>query len=101
MPEEDHRRQVFAFLSGLLNPLGRLVVYQRIWVESENPPGALIYGEGWLIPQSKYGYYTYRAKTGAKWFTAQAAANKLKPVITKTEISSSNTLLRAWEKPFE
>ena len=99
IPEAEHQREVFSCLSEHLKPLGWLLIYQRIWVESENPAEALPYGDGWLIPQT-YGYYTYRAKTGAKWFNAQAAECKLRPVPIKTEITSSNTLLRVWEKPF-
>jgi hypothetical protein len=101
MPEEEHQRQVFKCLSERLNPLGWLVVYQRVWTEGENPAGALPYGDGWLIPQTNYNYYTYRAKTGAKWFNARAAACRLKSVTTKAEakISSRNTLFRVWEKP--
>lgn len=101
MPEEHHQHEVFSFLSNVLNPLGWLVVYQRIWVESENPSGAFQYGDGWLVPQARFNHYTYRAKTGAKWFNQRADECKLKPVDIKTDISSSNTLLRVWEKRFE
>jgi len=52
IPEETHRRSVFQALAARLNPRGRLVVYQRMWVESENPKGALAYGDGWMVPQS-------------------------------------------------
>jgi SAM-dependent methyltransferase len=100
MPEEVHRRKLFKCLSQRLNPLGWLVVYQRKWDKSENPPGALPYGDGWLIPQPDYDYYTYRAKTGATWFNAQAAKCELRLAETETVITSSNTLLRVWEKKF-
>jgi hypothetical protein len=75
------------------------MVYQRIWAETENPKGAIPYSDGWLIPQTHYSYYTYRAHTGHRWFNEQAAAAKLWPKST-FELSSSNTLLRLWEKPF-
>lgn len=101
MPEEDHQRKVFAALADRLNPLGWLVVYQRIWTASENPQGAVDYGNGWLVPHSRLGEYTYRGKTGHKWFNALAAECELRPATTRAEISSSNTLLRVWEKPFD
>jgi hypothetical protein len=103
MPEETHRQEVFTCLSERLNPLGWLAVYQRVWVESENPEGALLYGDGWLVPQPKYGYYTYRAKTGAIWFNARAKTCDLKSLAIKaqTKFTSGNTLFRLWEKPLE
>lgn len=100
IPEEKHQRDVFAHLCNRLNPLGWLLVYQRIWVEKENPEGALPYGDGWVVPQVHYNQHTYRAKTGANWFNARAADNGLKIVATKTEITSSNTFFRVWEKLF-
>jgi hypothetical protein len=102
IPEDEHRRAVFAYLSQRLNPLGWMVVYQRVWVESENPPGALPYDDGWVVPQPSCDYYTYRAKTGAKWFAAQAQACGLRYYRTQTEqkFKAGNTLFRAWEKPF-
>lgn len=102
MPEEVHRQEVFTCLARRLNPLGWLAVYQRKWHETENPEGALSYGDGWLIPQTKYPYYTYRASTGATWFNAQAQACGLRPVETNAEASltSKNTFFRVWRKPF-
>ena len=99
IPEEAHRQSVFATLAGRLNPNGWLLVYQRIWAESENPTGAIEYGDGWLIPQPHHSYYTYRACTGNRWFTKAAAALGLRELPT-AESSSSNVILRLWEKPF-
>jgi hypothetical protein len=100
IPEEGHQLGVFKYLSQRLNPLGWLVLYQRVWAVTDNPPGALAYGNGWFIPQPNYNCYTYRASTGAKWFNARAEEYQLNVVPTKTRIKSSNTLLRVWEKPF-
>jgi hypothetical protein len=101
MPEESHQREAFAALSKRLNPLGKLIIYQRIWAESENPKGARAYGEGWMVPQNRHPHHTYRGKTGARWFNERAKELGLKVVALRTEISSSNTLLRVWERPFE
>jgi hypothetical protein len=102
VPEEEHRRVVFAWLSQRLKPLGWIVVYQRVWAESENPSGALPYDDGWVVPQPNCDYYTYRAKTGAKWFAAEARACGLRYYPTQAEevFKSGNTLFRVWEKPF-
>jgi hypothetical protein len=99
IPEEAHRRSVFSTLADRLNPNGWLLVYQRIWAESENPAGAIEYGDGWLIPQPYHSYYTYRARTGARWFNQEATALGLRALPTP-ETSSSNVILRLWEKPF-
>jgi SAM-dependent methyltransferase len=101
IPEEAHQRGVFNYLSQRLNPLGWLVLYQRMWAVTDNPPGAVPYGNGWFIPQPNYNCYTYRASTGANWFNARAEECGLNVVPTKTRIKSSNTLLRVWEKPFD
>lgn len=100
IPEESHRRSAFAAVADRLNPRGWLVLYQRIWAERENPKDAIEYGEGWIVPQPRYGYCTYRARTGARWFNQQAQEAELRSVDTGVELSSSNTLLRVWEKPF-
>src|SRR2546423_7322400 len=104
MPEEWHRRKVFACLSKRLNPMGWMVVYQRVWTAGVNPAGALQYEEnGWLISQQpRFDYYTYRAGTGATWFNDQAEECGLEPYPTKTEknFTSNNTLFKVWEKPF-
>lgn len=99
IPEEAHRRSIFKSLAQRLNPNGWLVVYQRIWALSENPPGAIEYDDGWLVPQENYNCYTYRARTGHRWFNDRAGEAGLR-AMTVPEISSSNTLLRLWEKPF-
>jgi hypothetical protein len=99
IPEESHRASIFDALSDRLNPTGWLLMYQRIWAKSENPKGAIEYGDGWLTPQKRHSHYTFRASTGARWFNEQAKKADLKPVST-AELSSSNTLLRVWEKPF-
>jgi spermidine synthase len=98
IPEEEHRRQVFDHLARRLNPTGWLLVYQRIWSSADKPVDKLPYMDGWLVPQTRYDYYTYRAKTGAIWFNLRAEACGLKAVRIKTRITSNNTLLRVWEK---
>ncbi len=100
VPEEKHRESMFQTLAKRLNPRGWLVVYQRIWAASENPPGAIEYTDGWLVPQKHHDYFTFRGKTGKRWFNEQAEKARLRNVTTKAKITSSNTLLRVWEKPF-
>jgi hypothetical protein len=103
IPEDMHQRTVFAFLAEHLNPLGWLVVYQRVWAEGEPPDVKIPYGDGWLVPQTVHNYHTYRGKTGAKWFTAcaTAAGLHLHPVTNNIRITSANTLLRVWKRPFD
>ena len=99
MPEERHRREVFEALAKHLNPLGKLLVYQRIWAQGENPDGSHVYGDGWIVPH--HSSHTYRAKTGARWFSERVKEQGLKAVPIKTTITSSNTLLAVWERPFD
>lgn len=103
IPEDEHQREVFKCLSENLSPSGWMVVYQRIWTKGENPSGALPYGNGWFIPQSQYGYYTYRSATGASWFKAQAKACGLNHIMSHAEekFASNNTLFKVWEKQFD
>src|SRR5436305_876991 len=78
---------VVGCLSKRLNPMGWMVVYQRVWTAGVNPAGALQYEKnGWLISQQpRFDYYTYRAGTGATWFNDQADECGLEPYPTKTE----------------
>jgi SAM-dependent methyltransferase len=104
MPEEEHQEEVFKCLSERLNPTGWLVVYQRTWVASENPPDALPYKNGWLIPQRPpYDYYTYRSGNGANWFNSLAKECGLNPVPTRAarSFTSNNTVFKVWEKLLE
>lgn len=102
MPEQDHQRDAFAALATRLNPMGKLFVYQRIWAKGESEDaGGIPYGEGWLVPQSNHPHHTYRGRVGATWFKAQAERHKLRVISLETTITSSNTFMRAWEKPFD
>ena len=98
LPEEAHRQSIFDTLAARLNPKGWLLIYQRIWAKSENPQGAVAYGDGWFVPQGP-DEFTYRAATGHKWFSARAAASDLRPK-PAPPLSSANTLIRLWENPF-
>lgn len=101
IPEDSHQRAIFKILSRRLNPLGKLFVYQRIWAKNENPDGSIPYGDGWIIPQSNHPHHTYHGKTGARWFAEQSEENRLRAMPLETRITSSNTFIRAWEKPFD
>jgi hypothetical protein len=101
IPEESQRQSIFKAVADRLNPLGWLVVYQRNWSESDKPDGALEYTDGWMVRQQD-GSYTYRARTGARWFNDQARECKLRDVQKGiAPPSSNNALLRVWEKPFD
>lgn len=97
IPEEDHRAVIFRTLAKRLNPLGWLVVDQRIWVKSENPE-APKYGDGWIIEQPNY--CTYRAGTGATWFNNMAREAKLVVFPLLIKHNAHNTFFRVWQKPF-
>ena len=83
-------------------PLGKLFVYQRIWARGESESvGGVPYGEGWLMPQSNHPHHTFHGKTGANWFKQQAEENALRVIPLETKLTSNNTFIRAWEKPFD
>jgi hypothetical protein len=102
IPVLQHREQIFETVARRLNPQGLLVVYQRVWTSSDNRAGAAIpHGDdGWFFNIQHQNYYTYRAKTGAQWFTAQASKNGLKVIDPGVHFTSNNTVLKVWEKPF-
>jgi len=101
IPEESHQRAVFKVLADHLNPLGKLFVYQRIWAKGENHEGSIPYGDGWIVPQSNHPHHTYHGKTGARWFADRAEEHRLRVMPLATTITSSNTFIRAWERPFD
>src|SRR5262249_3608136 len=94
IPEADQRRSIFSAVAQRLNPLGWLLVYQRVWAPNDTPEGALEYGGGWIVPQPNYGYWTYRGRDGARWFNERAGEVKLRTIDAGVELSSGNTLLR-------
>jgi len=99
IPETLHHQQIFRFLSKRLNPLGWLAVYQRVWAQNDNLPTAIPYGEGWIIPLQRQDACTYRAKTGAQWFNAEARGARLRPLQLGIPMTSGNTIFKVWEKP--
>jgi cyclopropane fatty-acyl-phospholipid synthase-like methyltransferase len=102
IPEEEHQREVFKVLAARLNPLGKMFVYQRIWAKGESESaGGTAYGEGWIMPQSNHPHHTFHGKTGANWFKQQAEENGLRVIPLETKLTSNNTFIRAWEKPFD
>lgn len=100
IPEVEHREAIFKVLAKRLHPSGLLVVYQRIWSSRENPSVCYEYNDGWIIPQTNYSYYTYRANTGAIWFNRMARSYDLRIFQIPFKMKSKNTLFKIWEKMF-